>query len=147
MERIEKCDFTPILLRTQRVVIIGLSPDKNRDSNLVGRYLQDTGFKITSVYPKGELILGQRVYQSVIEALEIEQPDILVVFRKSEAIPQIAAEVLRSNFLPKLFWMQLGIANLQAKSMLEAKRMIVVEDKCIKIEHEKIIGLSKERRE
>lgn len=147
MEKIEKYNFTSILLQAQRIVIIGLSPDKNKDSNLVGRYLQNKGFKITSVYPKGELILGQRVYQSVIEALETEQPDILVVFRKSEAISQIATEVLRSKFLPKLFWMQLGIANLQAKSMLEAKGMIVVEDKCIKIEHQKTIGLSKEYRE
>lgn len=141
------CNFTPILLQAQEILIVGLSPDESKDSNRVGRYLQNAGFKIIPVYPRSELILGQKVYQDIAQAFENHRPDILVVFRKSEAIPQIATEVLQLNFLPKIFWMQLGIASVHAKSMLESIGIMVIEDKCIKIEHQRIKGLPKEHKE
>lgn len=141
------CNFAPILLQAQKILIVGLSPDESKDSNRVGRYLQNAGFKIIPVYPKSELILGKKVYRNIAEAFETHRPEILVVFRKSEAIPQIATEILQLNFLPKIFWMQLGIASTRAKSTLESIGIMVIEDKCIKIEHQKIKGLLKEYKE
>ncbi|WP_257875384.1 CoA-binding protein [Helicobacter sp. 12S02232-10] len=64
----------------------------------------------------------------------------VVVFRKSESCVQIAREILISGFLPKIFWMQLGISNQEAKDMLESESISVVENKCIKIEHQRLVG-------
>ncbi|MDO7252441.1 CoA-binding protein [Helicobacter cappadocius] len=129
-------DIKKILQTAKRIGIVGLSPDIAKDSNQVGKYLQQKGFKIIPIYPKEEKILEQKVYRNVKEALENENIDILVIFRKSEICVDIALEVLSAKTLPKVFWMQLGISNTQAKDMLESKGIQVIENKCIKIEYQ-----------
>lgn len=131
-------DIKKDLKKAKKIAIVGLSPDTQKDSNEVARYLQQQGFKIIPIYPKEERILGEKVYRSIQEALENECVDILVIFRKSEICEQIATEVLASKNLPKVFWMQLGISNLVAKNILESSGIAVIEDKCIKIEHQNL---------
>lgn len=131
-------DIKKDLKKAKKIAIVGLSPDTQKDSNEVARYLQQQGFKITPIYPKEERILGEKVYRSIQEALENECVDILVIFRKSEICEQIATEVLASKNLPKVFWMQLGISNLAAKNILQSSGIAVIEDKCIKIEHQNL---------
>lgn len=126
------------LKKAKKIAIVGLSPDTQKDSNEVAQYLQQKGFKIIPIYPKEDKILGEKVYRSVQEALENECVDILVIFRKSEICEQIAMEVLASKSLPKVFWMQLGISNSAAKNMLQSSGITVIEDKCIKIEHQNL---------
>lgn len=120
------------------VGIVGLSPDSTKDSNMVARFLLESNFKIVPIYPKGDEILGQKVFKTIKEALESNDIDTLVVFRKSEVINEVADEILSSNKLPKLVWLQLGIQNEQARKTLESKGIKVVENKCIKIELNKI---------
>lgn len=131
-------DIKKDLKKAKKIAIVGLSPDTQKDSNEVARYLQQQGFKIIPIYPKEERILGEKVYRSIQEALEDECVDILVIFRKSEICEQIATEVLASKNLPRVFWMQLGISNLAAKNILESSGIAVIEDKCIKIEHQNL---------
>lgn len=131
-------DIKKDLKKAKKIAIVGLSPDAQKDSNEVARYLQQQGFKIIPIYPKEERILGEKVYRSIQEALEDECVDILVIFRKSEICEQIATEVLASKNLPKVFWMQLEISNLAAKNILESSGIAVIEDKCIKIEHQNL---------
>lgn len=131
-------DIRENLRKAKKIAIVGLSPDRQKDSNEVARYLQQQGFKIIPIYPKEERILGEKVYRSIQEALENECVDILVIFRKSEICEQIATEVLASKNLPKVFWMQLGISNLAAKNILQSSKIAVIEDKCIKIEHQNL---------
>lgn len=131
-------DIRENLRKAKKIAIVGLSPDRQKDSNEVARYLQQQGFKIIPIYPKEEKILGEKVYRSIQEALENECVDILVIFRKSEICEQIATEVLASKNLPKVFWMQLGISNLAAKNILQSSKIAVIEDKCIKIEHQNL---------
>lgn len=131
-------DIRENLRKAKKIAIVGLSPDRQKDSNEVARYLQQQGFKIIPIYPKEERILGEKVYRSIQEALENECVDILVIFRKSEICEQIATEVLASKNLPKVFWMQLGISNLAAKNILKSSKIAVIEDKCIKIEHQNL---------
>lgn len=131
-------DIRENLRKAKKIAIVGLSPDAKKDSNEVARYLQQQGFKIIPIYPKEERILGEKVYRSVESALENECVDILVIFRKSEICEQIAKEVLASKNLPKVFWMQLGISNLVAKNILQSSKIAVIEDKCIKIEHQNL---------
>lgn len=126
------------LKKAQKIAIVGLSPDIQKDSNEVARYLQKQGFKIIPIYPKEEKILGEKVYRSVECALANECVDILVIFRKSEICEQIAREVLASKNLPKVFWMQLGISNSLAKDILQSSGISVIENKCIKIEHQNL---------
>lgn len=67
--------------------------------------------------------------------------DIVVMFRKSEFALNLATEITqhtKDSATPKLFWMQLGMRHPKARQMLEQNNIKVIENKCIKIEHEEI---------
>ncbi|PAF44949.1 CoA-binding protein [Helicobacter sp. 11S02629-2] len=128
-----------IVANVKDIAIVGLSPDVSKDSNMVGRFLQNRGFNIIPIYPKKQEILGKMSYPSLSEALNSgESFQIVVVFRKSAAVLDIAKEVLdlQDKNKIKCFWMQLGISNKEAKALLEKAGIVVVEDKCIKLEME-----------
>ena len=84
-----------ILQESKVIAVLGLSPDSNKPSFKVAKFLQERGYKILPIYPKGGTILGVNAYTSLQEAFEAEERiDILNVFRKSEALFGIAQEVL-----------------------------------------------------
>ncbi len=125
-----------LLGKCRRIAIVGLSPKQERDSYKVALYLQKKGFIILPVRPGQKEILGEKVYSSLED---ISEPvDIVNVFRRSDLVLPHAREALRLK--PKLFWMQLGIENLEAVQLLTKAGVDVVMDRCIKIEHERLIG-------
>ncbi len=128
-----------ILQRAKGIAIVGLSPKKERPSNLVARYLLDVGYTVMPVNPGQTEILGQKCYPS-LTALDKDgqQIDIVNIFRKSEDIVPIVDEILQLSSLPALVWMQQGIINKEAANLAGAAGMAVMMDKCIKIEHQKL---------
>jgi len=116
------------------IAIVGLSPKPERDSHRVARYLQQAGYRIIPVRPGQKEILGEKAYPSLDD---IDVPiDLVNLFRRSEQIPAHAQQVLRLK--PKGFWMQLGIENQAAASLLAAAGIRVITNRCIKIEHERL---------
>ncbi|RAX52273.1 hypothetical protein CCY99_07740 [Helicobacter sp. 16-1353] len=134
-----------ILSISKNIAIIGLSPDETKDSHIVAKYLQNAGYKVIPIYPKGDLILNQKVYHNLDSAMNAEKIDIIVVFRKSESVPEIADNLLKilqnkSILPPKIFWLQLDVKSPYAKEILEKNNIQVIENKCIKIEHRKLFS-------
>lgn len=130
-----------ILEDSKTIAILGLSPDFTKPSHQVAQYLQHRGYSIIPIYPKGGEILGIKAYTSLKEAFEANvQIDILNVFRKSEALLEVAKEVLALKTLPKCVWVQLGLANQAAKELLEKAGILYIEDSCIKIEHKRLFN-------
>ena len=121
------------LKEAKNIAVVGLSNKPERTSYMVAQVLQDNGYKIIPVNPllAGEEILGEKVYANVTE---IDDPiDIVDVFRRSEFLPEIAADFLKTD--AKVFWAQLGIENEEADEMLrKAGRTEIVMERCIKIE-------------
>lgn len=121
------------LKEAKNIAVVGLSNKSERTSYMVAQVLQDNGYKIIPVNPllAGEEILGEKVYANVTE---IDDPiDIVDVFRRSEFLPEVAADFLKTD--AKVFWAQLGIENEEADEMLrKAGRTDIVMDRCIKIE-------------
>lgn len=122
-----------ILKNAKTIAIVGLSPDSAKDSNIVATYLQNKGYCIIPIYPKGDFILNCKVYKSLKTALDENKIDVVVAFRKSEAINQIADEILKSNNKPKLLWLQEGIKNESAKLAMQRANIAFIEDSCIMI--------------
>lgn len=119
---------------SQTIAVLGLSANPEKDSHMVARYLQEQGYRIIPVHPKETEILGEKAYASLDD---IQEPvDIIDVFRKPEAVAAHAQEALRIK--PKVFWMQLGIANQEAAETLIEAGIDVVMDKCLKIEHARL---------
>jgi predicted CoA-binding protein len=119
------------------IAIIGLSPDETKASNMVARYLLSKGYKIIPIYPKEEMILGEKVYRSLSEVSD--RVDMVDMFRKPEIADTLVEEAMKRGDV-KYFWLQLGIVNNAAiKKAIEAG-MIGIQNKCTKIEHQRLFS-------
>ena len=130
----EDSKIKDMLENAKSIAILGLSPKPERDSNRVARYLKDHGYGIIPVRPGQKEILGQKAYTTLDDIKE--NVDIVNVFRNPEQILAHAYEAIRMQ--PKVFWMQLGIENQKAASLLVKAGIDVVMNKCIKIEHDRL---------
>lgn len=130
-------EIKQIFDEVKTIAILGLSPDESKASNMVARYLQNAGYKIIPVYPKGEEILGEKVYRSLAEIpFEVDMVDI---FRKPAAFDAVADACIARGDI-KVFWGQLGLVNNDAADKAEKAGMKVVQNKCTKIEHQAIMA-------
>ena len=131
-------EIIEIFKNTKTIAIAGLSPDASKASNMVAVYLQNAGFKIIPVYPKEDIILGEKVYRTISEIpFKIDMVDI---FRKPDAIAKVVDEVLvlKNEKNIKTVWFQLGLSNNEAAQKALDSGLKVVQNKCTKIEHKAI---------
>ncbi len=117
------------------IAVLGLSPDESKDSNRVATYLQSVGYKIVPVYPKGETILGEKVYNSL---KEIPFPvDMVDIFRKPKALDMIADACIERGDV-KVFWAQKGIVNNEAAQKARDAGVKVVQNQCTMVDHKSL---------
>ncbi len=129
-----------LLVETRTIAMVGASIRENRDSNRVGRYMVAAGYRVIPVNPTyaGTRLFGETVRGTLAE---VDEPvDMLNLFRRSEHVPQAVDEALAH--LPRLasVWMQLGIENSDARASAEEKGLFVVENRCLKIEHARLLA-------
>jgi predicted CoA-binding protein len=130
-----------LLQRYKHIAVVGLSADPSRASYSVTRYMQMAGYEIIPINPRyaGTKILGKHVYRSLTEAKEAgEQIEIVDVFRRSEDTLPVADEAIKVE--AKAVWLQLGIANQEASEKVRNAGLEFVEDKCIKVEHARLLA-------
>ncbi len=129
-----------VLKRAKRIAIVGVSTNPIRASYFVARYLGLRGFDIVPVNPRnaGEDLFGNTIVGSLSD---IEgEVDFVDIFRRSEVVPEIVDEALA--VFPKLetIWMQIGVKHAEAAAKAEAKGVTVIQDRCPKIEHQRLFG-------
>jgi predicted CoA-binding protein len=133
----EDASITHILAQGGTIAVVGLSPKPHRESYGVARYMQAQGWRIVPINPvaaaSGGLILGEAVYATLAEAARHEKLDLVNVFRNSEDVPPVVDEAMAIG-APAL-WLQLGIRNDVALAKAQAAGMVVVQDRCLKVEH------------
>lgn len=127
-----KQEIKDIFDKVKTIAVVGLSPDESKASHRVAKYLQEQGFKIVPIYPKEDIILGEKVYRSLLEIpFEIDMVDI---FRKANALDAVADACIKRGDV-KVFWAQKEIVNNEAAAKAKEHGMIVVQNKCTMIEH------------
>jgi predicted CoA-binding protein len=133
-------DILHLLKTCKTIAVVGLSPKVHRDSYEVAEYMQSQGYRIIPINPVAAApnspnasILGEKVYATLLEAAKVEKIDMVDCFRNSADIPPIASEAVQIK--AQVLWMQLGIENDPAKMEAEAAGMVVVENRCLLIEH------------
>ena len=126
-----------ILATCRTVAVVGLSANPARPSYGVAQYMQAHGWRIIPVNPNETDILGEKCYPSLTAAVAQEKFDLVNVFRNSADIPPIVEEAIALASLAgtKAIWMQQGISNPQAAAAAQASGLLVVQDRCLKIEH------------
>ena len=129
-------DIKEILSKNKTIAMIGVSKDPTKPSTIVMKYMQKYGYKVIPVNPraKGEKILGEEVFGKLDE---IKIPiDIVDVFRPSKEVLDIAKDTVKIN--AKVLWLQLGISSNEAKTLVEKNNIDYIENRCTKMEYQKI---------
>jgi len=129
-----------ILSRTKTVAVVGVSMNTVRPSYFVARYLNLKGYRIIPVNPRhvGERLFGQVVQESLSA---IKGPvDMVDIFRRSEAVPGIVDEALAAFPDLQCIWMQIGVLHAEAAARAEARGVDVVQNRCPKIEYQRLHG-------
>lgn len=117
------------------IAVVGLSPNEEKASNLVAKYLKQNGYKIIPVNPKEQEILGEKSYPDLLSIPKDIELDIVDIFRKSEAVGEIVDQAIACG--AKMVWMQEGVINEAAKEKALAAGLDVEMDSCIMKVHRK----------
>ena len=135
-------EIKKILEEATSVAVIGVSSNPERASHQVAAYLiEQTHFDVYLINPtvNGE-ILGQPVYKSVADLPVV--PDIIDVFRKAEDMPTVFETefpAIKESAAGKTWWMQQGIRNDEVAKLAKAAGMIVIMDRCIKVDYMNLV--------
>lgn len=134
-------ELRDILKSTRTIAIVGLSPNPTRPSYFVGRYLAQRGYRVIPINPghAGKEFFGETFRGSLAELAD-EGVDMLDLFRRSEHVPPIVEEALETLPGLRTVWMQIGVRNEEAAAAARAAGCRVVQDRCPKIEHQRLFG-------
>lgn len=127
-----------ILVEKEVIAVVGLSANWWRPSFFAAKYMQDHGYRIIPVNPNYEEILGETCYPSLEAIPKDVGVEIVDVFQKPEAATNVAKSALAIG--AKVFWLQIGVINEEAKQLAEDGGLDVVMNRCVKIEHGRLLG-------
>jgi len=121
-----------ILRESQTIAMVGASPNPNRPSHGVMRYLLGQGYRVIPVRPLDcDEVLG---IPCVATLADIDEPiDLVDVFRREEAAPQHAREAVEAG--AKAFWLQLDLYSPEARRIVTEAGLDYVEDECTAVVH------------
>ena len=109
---------------------------RRRPSTIVMKYMQEFGYRVIPVNPfsAGEKVHGE-IILAKLDDIKISI-DIVDVFRPSKEAPVIAEEAIKIG--AKVFWLQYGIQNDEAKKIVESNNIFYISNKCIKQEYQRL---------
>ena len=142
-DRTSDSELTRILLETKTIAIVGASPNPVRASNFVARYLHFRDYNILPINPghAGKTMFGREIFASLSDIPDEITVDMVDIFRRSDQVLPIVGEAL-DCFGSKLktIWMQIGISNQEAYELAHSRGVSVVQDRCPKIEYQRLFG-------
>ena len=132
-----------ILSESRTIACVGVSLNPVRPSFFVARYLHLRGYHVIPVNPAhaGGDFFGRTIYASLGEIPGDAAVDMVDIFRRPEFVPDLVAEAIEclSPSL-KTVWMQVGVSHREAAASAESAGLRVVQDRCPKIEHQRLYG-------
>ena len=129
----DEATLTAIARNMRSVAVVGIKDGSDPDAPAyeVPKMFADSGVRVIGVNPKLREALGHPTLGSLAELTEA--PDVVDVFRRSEAIPEVADQLLAlpAEHRPGVVWLQSGIRNDDAAARLVAAGYQVVQDHCL----------------
>ena len=120
-----------VLRNSKTIAVVGLSPKPHRPSHQVASYLMEVGYTIIPINPGQDNILGRTCYPNL---RAIPTPvDMVDIFRRQETVLPIVEEAISIG--AQFIWMQEGIINKEAAAKAESAGLIVIMNRCTKIDH------------
>ena len=118
----------------KRVAVIGMSTHSAKAAHFVPKYLSEQGFDIIPINPNADEILGKKSYQD-ISCLD-HPVDIVDIFRPSEDVLPFVEDAIKKK--PKVIWLQEGINNSQAEELARSNGIMVIFNRCMLAEHQRL---------
>lgn len=130
-----------ILQENQVVALVGWSPNRERPSHGVAKYLSRRGYRVIPVNPgqAGTIAPWGETVRGTLSDID-ERVDMIDIFRNAEAIPQIVDEALSMFPKPQVIWMQLGLWNEASAQKARDVGVEVVMNRCPAIEIPRLLG-------
>ena len=126
--------LTGIYRDTRTIAVVGASADGSKAAHRIPEYLQQQGYRIRPVNPRGGDLFGEPVATSLSE---VDGPvDVVDVFRPAVEAADIARQAVAIG--AKVLWLQLGIADEEARRIAEDAGLTVVMDRCIGATHREL---------
>jgi len=122
------------ILSLKKVVVIGMSKHSSKAAHYVPRYLSENGFEIIPINPTTNEILGKKCYSSVLDV--DDSIDIVDIFRPSDEVLPFVKDAIKKK--PKVIWLQEGIHNSEAEELARKEGIIVVFNRCMLAEHQRL---------
>lgn len=129
-----------VLRRTHSIAVVGVSTNPVRPSYYVARYLSLKGYRVIPVNPghAGKELFGETIRANLSD---IDVPvDMIDIFRRPEAVPEIVDEALAVFPTLQTIWMQIGVEHAEAAAKAEARGLTVIQNRCPKIEYQRLFG-------
>lgn len=124
-----------VLQATRTIAVVGLSDNPTRPSHTTARYMQAQGYRIVPVNPTCTEVLGEPCHASL---RDIPFPvDMVDVFRRAEEVPAVVEDAIAIG--APCVWLQLGVIHPEAAARAETAGLQVVMDRCVKIEHARLL--------
>ena len=118
------------------VAVVGASINPDRPSHQVMKDLIRQGYDVIPVHPIYPAVLGRRAYPDL--ASIPRKVELVDVFRRSAATPEVARQAVAVG--ARILWLQVGVVSEEARRIAAAAGLVVVMDRCLKVEHERLIG-------
>jgi uncharacterized protein len=122
-----------ILQTYATITVVGASNATEKAAGYVPVHMQEHGWRIVPINPRGGTILGEQAYRTLAEA---PQPGFVNVFRPSEQTPDIARQAVAAG--ASALWLQLHIASDEARRIAEDAGLLYVENRCLIIEQRRL---------
>jgi len=124
------------ILSLDTIAVVGCSTTPGKAARAIPKYMLDHGYDIVPINPNADEIFGREAYDSLSEVPP--GVDIVDVFRPSAEVPGIVDEALDREDAG-VVWTQLGIRDDDAAARAEAAGKRVVQDRCLKVEHQRLV--------
>ncbi len=126
-------EFAEVIRGMRTVGVYGIKDGKRPDAPAytIPAMLAEQGYEIVGVNPTLTEALGKPVHPTL--AALGRRVDVLDVFRRSDAIPELADELLAlpEDQRPGTVWLQSGIRHDESARRLVEAGMNVVQDACL----------------
>ena len=129
-----------LLKNAKTIAVVGAKDQRSEDAYRVPLYMQQAGYRVIPVNPQLSLALDATCHPTLSEVEGAV--DIVNLFRASEHVPGHVDEILALDPPPKAVWMQLGIHHGEAAQRLREAGIGVIQDRCIMVDHRRLVGAS-----
>ncbi|MFC7045218.1 CoA-binding protein [Halobacteriaceae archaeon GCM10025711] len=125
------------VLEYDRIAVVGCSRKPWKAAHAIPKYMLDHGYEVIPVNPNADELFGRRAYDSLADVEE--EIDIVDVFRPSADVAAVVDAALERDDV-NVIWTQLGIRDDEAAARAEDAGVTVVQDRCLKVEHKRLLG-------